>query len=406
MNAFIKQIREISHDNKYTKWYINIVERAISRATTKKQATKLLGYCEKHHIVPDSFFKYRKRKGQSGFLDGNPNHKDNLVYLTAKEHIFCHLFLIKMTIDKNNLMKMVCAVDKMLKRLSDEKISPRMYWFIRKRFSENHPMKFSEIFNESKKTKLNRYNDENYNNRDKAKETWIELYGVDNPNKNPEIKQKSKNTCNERYGVDNISYIQVTCPYCGKTGGYSGMQYTHFENCPQNPNFNPEEIECPHCHEKAAYNNNSFIRWHFDYCKENPNRIERYELLTCPHCGITGTKETNIHRNHFGNCSQNPNRIAQKITCPHCNMEGDKNNLAFLRFHFDHCNKNPENNVPTCPHCGFSSKSKSRMNKFHFDKCAENTANKNKVIICPHCQTKGLGKRNMMKYHFDNCKYK
>jgi hypothetical protein len=61
-------------DNKYTRWYYNIVNRATTRTIT--------GYTEKHHIVPKSC--------------GGTNSKDNLVALTAKEHFICHLLLTKM----------------------------------------------------------------------------------------------------------------------------------------------------------------------------------------------------------------------------------------------------------------------------------------------------------------------
>lgn len=54
-------------------------------------------------------------------------------------------------------------------------------------------------------TKKDRYGSEGYNNRDKAKETCLEKYGVDNPRKNDYIKRKAKETCLEKYGVDNPS---------------------------------------------------------------------------------------------------------------------------------------------------------------------------------------------------------
>lgn len=41
-------------------------------------------------------------------------------------------------------------------------------------------------------------------NRNKAKDTWLELYGVDNPNKSQEIKVKKRETNLERYGVEFI----------------------------------------------------------------------------------------------------------------------------------------------------------------------------------------------------------
>ena len=43
---------------------------------------------------------------------------------------------------------------------------------------------------QTKQTKLDKYGDANYNNRDKAKQTSIEIYGVDHPNKNPEQAKK------------------------------------------------------------------------------------------------------------------------------------------------------------------------------------------------------------------------
>lgn len=73
--------------NKYARWYYNIIDRARSRSTA--------GYIEKHHIIPRSL--------------GGDNSKDNLVALTAREHFVCHLLLTKMTTgtDRN---KMISAV--------------------------------------------------------------------------------------------------------------------------------------------------------------------------------------------------------------------------------------------------------------------------------------------------------
>ena len=71
-------------------------------------------------------------------------------------------------------------------------------------------------------TKLERYGDANYNNREKsnqtciekygdnyrkkfaqnAKQTCMEKYGVSNPMKSKEIKEKVKNTNFEKYGVE------------------------------------------------------------------------------------------------------------------------------------------------------------------------------------------------------------
>ena len=62
--------------NKYTEWYYSIINLAKSR-------TVVSVYTEKHHIIPKSL--------------GGDNSNDNLVKLTAREHIICHRLLVKMT---------------------------------------------------------------------------------------------------------------------------------------------------------------------------------------------------------------------------------------------------------------------------------------------------------------------
>ena len=61
-------------ENKYTKWYFQIIEKA--RQTTYS------GYTETHHIIPKSL--------------GGSNSFDNLIKLSAREHFVCHLLLTKM----------------------------------------------------------------------------------------------------------------------------------------------------------------------------------------------------------------------------------------------------------------------------------------------------------------------
>lgn len=63
-------------DNKYTTVYWKIVKRA--------QARFIVGYTEKHHIIPVSL--------------GGLNGTNNIVALTAREHYLVHLLLTKMTV--------------------------------------------------------------------------------------------------------------------------------------------------------------------------------------------------------------------------------------------------------------------------------------------------------------------
>lgn len=58
-----------------------------------------------------------------------------------------------------------------------------------------------------KNTKLERYGDENYNNKDKTKETCFKKYGTKHHLQNSEIYNKLKDTCVDKYGVDNVNKL-------------------------------------------------------------------------------------------------------------------------------------------------------------------------------------------------------
>jgi len=118
-------------DNKYTKWYFDIVSNA--------QKRDIIGYVEKHHIMPKS-------------LGGN-NKKENLVNLTAREHFICHWLLTKMVSNIKHRYQMWNAFSCMLYRENSNqeryKISSKIFDNIKKEgayiksinFSgENNPM--------------------------------------------------------------------------------------------------------------------------------------------------------------------------------------------------------------------------------------------------------------------------
>ncbi len=111
--------------NKYTKWYNQIVARALKRGLTKKSDT----YIEMHHIVPRSM--------------GGGNKKENLVSLTAREHFICHWLLVKMTTGKGKA-SMVYALNFMHTGRGDHmpryitKISSKVYAVYRAEFIKIH----------------------------------------------------------------------------------------------------------------------------------------------------------------------------------------------------------------------------------------------------------------------------
>jgi hypothetical protein len=85
-----------------------------------------------------------------------------------------------------------------------------------KKYGVDHPLKVASIADSvsqknsdnaeerlvvAKSTKLELYGDENYNNRDKYKETCLEKFGVENPSQDEAVHQKKIDTCMKNYGV-------------------------------------------------------------------------------------------------------------------------------------------------------------------------------------------------------------
>ena len=122
--------------NKYTKWYYNIISNAQSRNT-------IIGYSENHHIIPDCFFKDGRNK--SGWLDGNPNESSNIIKLTAREHFICHLLLSKM-VEGRYRHKMITAVVCMMPKNKNKSfLSSRLYQSLKEEYAktmtgEGNPM--------------------------------------------------------------------------------------------------------------------------------------------------------------------------------------------------------------------------------------------------------------------------
>jgi hypothetical protein len=99
-------------ENKYTRWYYNIISNAQNQL--RKKGTE--EYYESHHIIPRSL--------------GGSNEKCNLVLLTAKEHFLCHILLSKMCVG-NFKYKMFHALWSMCHTEKGYKISSRFYQYIK-----------------------------------------------------------------------------------------------------------------------------------------------------------------------------------------------------------------------------------------------------------------------------------
>lgn len=102
-------------DNKYTKWYFNIVNDARSK--------EHVGYVEHHHIFPRSL--------------GGDNNTENIVTMSARQHFVCHLLLVRMT-SSNDRIKMLHAAHHMsiCHRKSAYHVSSMTYEMLKKSISK------------------------------------------------------------------------------------------------------------------------------------------------------------------------------------------------------------------------------------------------------------------------------
>ncbi len=103
-------------DNKYTKCYFSIINKAKSRVTDINQ------YSEKHHIIPKSL--------------GGTNDTINLITLSAREHFICHLLLTKM-VSGAFKRKMEYASHMMLVGSNRYIPSSHVYRMLKEKFREN-----------------------------------------------------------------------------------------------------------------------------------------------------------------------------------------------------------------------------------------------------------------------------
>ena len=118
MNIYLQQLVTLSLPNKYTKWYCEIIDRAIKRNATKDIA--------RHHILPRSFNL------------GGEKDKVNIANLTNREHLICHKLLVRIVTGKFK-SKMWYALWILTNTAnSDVRITSRQYEIMRQKIAEIH----------------------------------------------------------------------------------------------------------------------------------------------------------------------------------------------------------------------------------------------------------------------------
>lgn len=206
--------------NKYTFWYNNIIHRGKNRVKE--------GYMEKHHIVPKSL--------------GGTNTKDNLVYLTAKEHYICHLLLTKMTHgdERSKMIKAFWMISTMgNKHQKRIKVGSRLYC--------------------------------------KYKDLWLQQGGHNKP-KTEEHKSKLRGLKRSQKTKNKISAART-----GVSSGPRSQKQKDAVGAIWRGVARNEECSCIYCRKTTSITNH--IRWHGDKCKKSPLFTERIiPKKQCEHC--------------------------------------------------------------------------------------------------------------------------
>lgn len=152
---YINLFLSLCQDNKYSKIYLAIITKAQKRISNPDQ------YYEKHHIVPDCFFINSNRNPKGAFLLENPNHVNNFVLLTAREHFIVHHLLCYCFSEKQLKCKMQHAFWSMTRKDSfqDRRISSRQYSSAKQHLQEARKgvPRSIESKNKTSETLLKRY---------------------------------------------------------------------------------------------------------------------------------------------------------------------------------------------------------------------------------------------------------
>lgn len=214
--------------NKYTRWYYNIIDRAKSRTFIEHKET--------HHIIPKC-------------LGGNDS-KENLVDLSGKEHFLCHLLLTKMVPDNKKLIYAAWGMANLNNPLQQRyKITGRIYEMLRKEFQikKSQDTRNSNPMNDPE---IRKRHAESIRKRGKTKGNTGQKRGPISDQLRKILRQKTIESMSiER--IEQIRQQQLSRPDELK-------QKYAIAHTPQ--------ISCIYC--RKLLNPGTFGRWHGDNCKQ------------------------------------------------------------------------------------------------------------------------------------------
>lgn len=249
--------------NKYTKWYNQIINRAKGRILEPP--------FERHHIKPRSL--------------GGTDDRDNIAFITPREHFICHWLLIKMTTGEEyykmlNALRIMRAENPGQKRYKT-KITSRVYESIKSEYAKLQSEKVRGANNPM-------YGDKFYRSDEGKQRQREAILGANNGAKQEEARQKITNSKlgkkrapfseewranmaakkqgdnNPRYGVEVSEETRLKMR--DKAMGRKQSAETIAKKIAATQGKKRQKLLCPHCQKMIAVN--TYPRWHGDRCSQ------------------------------------------------------------------------------------------------------------------------------------------
>jgi hypothetical protein len=243
--------------NKYTKWYQTITQNG--------KQERLPGY-ERHHIVPRSL--------------GGTDDKENITFITAREHFVCHWLLIKIYPVGEahwkmlNALRMMRAENPNQKRYNT-KITSRVYAKLKEEYallqSEKHKGSGNGMYGKNHTQEAKRRISEANTGRiqppeEKAKQVAAITGRKRDPFTSEWKENLSKNHRSKQPGFDGTLSEETKQKMREKALGRKQDPETIKKKADAIRGSKREKRLCPHCSQEIAVN--TYTRWHGDRCKQ------------------------------------------------------------------------------------------------------------------------------------------
>lgn len=255
-------------DNKYTKWYYNIIAKAKSRDLDTSTI-----YTEKHHIIPKSI--------------GGVDDIENIAILLPREHFICHLLLTKMCTGKarRNMWYASYMMCKGISRVPRYKPTARMYEMLRQNMikanKERPGPNLGRIFTEEQRNNMSKatkgipkgpFTEEHRQNMRKPKpEGFGQKVSEYRTGKSWGYHPTEETLQKMSAWQKDIPKPKHTCEYCGKKISLMYYKRWHGPNCKLSPTYVPPikvTKICEYCNKELDVAN--YAQWHGNKCRKKP----------------------------------------------------------------------------------------------------------------------------------------